>query len=238
MSWRSITYDFKLLRGDPMLILSIMVPFILWSLMKFVFPLLEDLVFDKFAYDIGQWYRQAGYFFMLLIPMMTGMVYGFIMVDERDEGIITAISVTPAGKPGYLKNRLGLPMLLSFIFLLLFCYLLRLQGSKGPFEIIILSALIASQALFILLVLGAFADNKIMGLAISKGFGILLLGPVLDFVLPGYLKWLGAFSPMFWTGRAFLTEEAHLRWIYILAALVIHIILIFILYTRFLKRSD
>ena len=238
MSWRSIKYDIKLLRGDPMLILSIMVPFILWTLMKFVFPLLEALLIDKFAYDIGQWYRQVGYFFMLLIPMMTGMVYGFIMVDERDEGIITAISVTPAGKPGYLRNRLGLPLLLSFIFLLLFCYLLRLQGSKSPFEIIILAALIASQALFILLVLGAFADNKIMGLALSKGFGILLLGPVLDFVLPGPIKWLGAFSPMFWTGRAFLTEEAHWRWIYILAAFVIHIILIFILYKRFLKRSD
>lgn len=238
MSWRSITYDFKLLRGDPMLILSIAVPFILWSLMKFVFPLLEELVIDKFAYDIGQWYSHAGYFFMLLIPMMTGMVYGFIMVDERDEGIITAISVTPAGKPGYLKNRLGLPMLLSFIFLLLFCYLLQLQGPKSLLEIILLSALIASQSLFILLVLGAFADNKIMGLAISKGFGILLLGPLLDFVLPGQLKWLGAFSPMFWTGRAFMAEEAQLGWIYILAAFVIHIILIFILYTRFLRRSD
>ncbi len=170
--------------------------------------------------------------------MMTGMVYGFILVDERDEGIITAISVTPAGKPGYLKTRLGIPIMLSFIFIILFVYLLQLQGSKSLPEIFLLSALIASQCLFILLVLGAFADNKIMGLAISKGFGILLLGPVLDYILPGHLKWLGAFSPMFWTGRAFLSENAQHFWFFLLIATIIHFLLIFILYFRFIKRSD
>lgn len=238
MSWRSIRYDIKLLRGDPMLILSIMVPFILWALMYFVFPLIEGVVLNKFSYDIGQWYRQTAYFFMLLIPMMTGMVYGFILVDERDEGIITAISVTPSGKPGYLKTRLGIPMALSFIFIILFLYLLKIQGSHSLPEIILLSALIASQSLFILLVLGAFADNKIMGLAIAKGFGILLMGPILDYVLPGNLKWLGAFSPMFWTGRAFMAENAQHFWFFLLIATIIHIMLIFILYTRFIRRSD
>ncbi len=110
MNWKTITYDAKLLRGDPMLILSLAVPFILWALMKFAFPLLAVFIRDTWSYDIHQWYKHAGYFFMLLIPMMSGMVYGFILLDERDGGIITAISVTPAGKQGYLKLRLGIPM--------------------------------------------------------------------------------------------------------------------------------
>ncbi len=238
MSWRTITYDFKLLRGDPMLMLSIMVPFILWALMQFVFPLVATGVMDNFSYDIGQWYRHTGYFFMLLIPMMTGMVYGFILVDERDGGIITAISVTPAGKPGYLKTRLGIPMAMSFIFLILFQFLLHLQGPRGIAEILLLSALVSSQSLMILLVLGAFADNKIVGLAIAKGFGILLVGPLFDYVLPGHLKWLGAYSPMFWTGRSFMAESSQLFWIFLLIAVVIHILVIFILYRRFTRRSD
>ncbi len=74
-------------------------------------------------------------------------------------------------------------------------------------ETILLSALLASESLMLLLFLAAFADNKIVGLAISKGFGILLVGPLLDFILPQQLKWFGAYSPMFWTGRSYLSES-------------------------------
>lgn len=238
MNWRTIRYDFKLLRGDPMLILSIMVPFILWALMQFVFPIIAKLLMDTLSYDILQWYRHSAFFFMLIIPMMTGMVYGFIMVDERDGGIITAISVTPAGKPGYLKLRLGIPMVLSLIFIIGFIYILKLQDSLGIGQILLLSALISSQSLIILLVLGAFADNKIVGMAITKGFGIFLVGPVLDFALPGQLKWLGAYSPMFWTGRCFMAETNRHFWFFLLIAILVHILLIFALYRRFMRRSD
>ena len=238
MNWRRISFDYKLLRGDPMLILSMMVPFILWSLMFFIFPLIAELVSSRFSYDITQWYKHALYFFMLLIPMMTGMVYGFILVDERDGGIITAISVSPAGKSGYLKTRLSIPMILSFVFIILFQYTLPLQNSHSILQILLLSALISSQCLIILLVLGAFADNKIVGLAISKGFGILLIGPLFDYILPGALKWLGAYSPMFWTGRAFMAGTTQLFWFYLLIALMIHILIIFILFRNFMRRSN
>ena len=84
----------------------------------------------------------------------------------------------------------------------------------------------------------AFADNKIVGLAISKGFGILLIGPLLDFILPGALRWLGAYSPMFWTGRSYLSESTGTFWIFFIISIVIHFFLIMLLLRRFLNRSD
>ena len=207
-----------------MLILSLMVPFILWALMQFIFPIVAQFILDRWSFDIYPWYRQAGYFFMVLIPMMMGMVYGFILLDERDGGIITAISITPMGKPGYLKLRLGIPMVLSFLFVTVFQLVLGLQGS--------------SQSLMMLLFLGAYADNKVMGLAISKGFGILLLGPVLDFILPRPLNWLGAYSPMFWTGRSYLSESTGTFWLFFIISIAIHFFLIKLLLRRFLNRSD
>jgi len=119
VNWRTIPYDYKMLKGDPMLILSLMVPFILWALMHYLFPFLDTLVMNQWSVDILPYYRQAGTFFLMLIPMMMGMVYGFILLDERDGGIITAISVTPTGKSGYLKLRMGIPIFLSFIFIIL-----------------------------------------------------------------------------------------------------------------------
>lgn len=238
MKWKTISYDVKLLKGDPMLILSMCVPFILWGLMRFLFPLLSEAVLEWWSFDINPWYRQTGYFFMLMIPLLTGMVYGFILLDERDGGIITAVSVTPVGKPGYLKLRLGIPLILSFIFVVLFQWLLGLQGSIGPFRILLFSVLISSQCLMMLLFLGAFADNKVMGMAIAKGFTLLLLGPVLDFILPGSLRWIGSYSPMFWTGRVYLATGAGGFWIYFAISVVIHTMLITLLYRLFMRRSN
>lgn len=221
-----------------MLILSLMVPFILWALMYFLFPFLEDLILTQWSVDISPYYRQAGTFFLMLIPMMMGMVYGFILLDERDGGVITAISVTPTGKSGYLKLRMGIPLLLSFIFIILFLLLLRLTGALGIPELLVISMLISSQSLILLLILGAFADNKVMGLAISKGFGLLLIGPLLDFALPAPFNWTGAYSPLFWASRSLLAGNHLSFWLYAGFTFLFHLLIIWILFRKFAARSD
>lgn len=238
MNLRAIPYDFKLLKGDPMLLLCLMVPFILWALMQFLYPFLENMAWNQWSVDISPYYRQAGTFFLMLIPMMMGMVYGFMLLDERDAGVITAISVTPAGKSGYLKLRMGIPLLLSFIFIMLFLLLLRLTGSLNLISIIVVAALISTQSLILLLVLGAFAQNKVMGMAISKGFGILLMGPLLDFALPTPFNWIAAYSPLFWASRSLLAEGQFTFWLYAVITFLYHVLLIWILFRKFTARSD
>ncbi len=238
MNWSAIPYDYKLLKGDPMLILSLMVPFILWALMHFLFPFMEVLVMKQWSVNISPYFRQAGTFFLMLIPMMMGMVYGFILLDERDGGIITAISVTPTGKAGYLKLRMGIPLILSFSFIILFLLLLGLTGSLNIMQVIVISLLVSSQSLIMLLVLGAFADNKVMGMAISKGFGILLMGPLLDYALPEPYNWSGALSPLFWASRSLLADSSFEFRIYAGIAFLMHLFLIWILFRKFTARSD
>ena len=238
MNLRAISYDLKLLRGDPMLILSMLVPSILWALMHFLFPFLEQVFMAQWNVDISPYYRQAGTFFLMLIPMMIGMVYGFILLDERDAGIITAISVTPSGKTGYLKLRLGIPMCISLLFIILYLYLLQLTGVLNIFQLMVIALLISSQSLILLLVLGAFAHNKVMGMAISKGFGILLMGPLLDYGLPVPFKWTGAYSPLFWSSRGMLAESQASFWLYAGITFLFHLCLIWILFRKFTARSD
>ena len=238
MNLRSLRYDVKLLKGDPMLMLSMAVPFILWALMQFLIPWIIELVQTQWDFDLSPYYRQAGTFFLMLIPMMMGMVYGFILLDERDDGIITAISVTLTGKSGYLKLRLGIPLVLSFLAILLFMILLDLSGNLNLVQLLLISAIVSSQSLILLLFLGAFADNKVMGMAISKGFGILLLGPVLDYILPSPFHWAGAYSPMFWASRTFLAETDLRYWIYAGATIIFQSLLLWILFSKFRARSD
>jgi len=238
MKLERLKYDVKLLKGDPMLMLSMAVPFILWALMQFLIPWVIEVVMGQWNVDLSIYYRPAGTFFMMLIPMMMGMVYGFILLDERDGGIITAISVTPTGKSGYLKLRLGLPMALSFLAILLFIVLLDLSGTLNWAQLLLISAILSSQSLLLLLLLGAFAENKVMGLAISKGFGILLVGPLLDYVLPPPLNWAGAYSPLFWASRSVLAEPGITFWCYTGITILFQSLLLWFLFTKFRARSD
>lgn len=238
MNLRAIPYDYKLLKGDPMLILSMFVPFILWALMQLLFPFLEILVMEQWKVNISPYFNQAGIFFLMLIPMMMGMVYGFILLDERDAGIITAISVTPAGKSGYLKLRMGIPLLLSFAFILCFLLLLGLTGNLGILQLAVISLLVSSQSLILLLFLGAFAQNKVMGMAISKGFGILLMGPLFDYALPKPYNWIGSYSPLYWASRSLLADSSGSFWLYSGITFLFHLLLIWILFRKFTARSN
>jgi fluoroquinolone transport system permease protein len=238
MILRRLRYDFKLLKGDPMLYMIMAVPFILWALMQFLIPWIIDLSLQNWDLDLSGHYKQAGAFSLMLIPMMIGMVYGFILLDERDGGIITAISVTPTGKLGYLSMRLGVPIVLSLLAILLFQLVLGLRDNLNLIQLIVISVLVSSQSLLLLLLLGAFADNKVMGMAISKGFGILLIGPLLDYLLPGTLKWAGAYSPLFWASRALMSESNGNFWLYTGITIVFQSLLLWFLFSKFRARSD
>jgi len=167
-----------------------------------------------------------------------GMVYGFMLLDERDGGLITLIAVTPTGKAGYLEMRLGIPVLLSLAFILFYLFLLQLELELTLIQILFISPLVASQSLIGVLFLAAFADNKVMGMALAKGLGILLIAPLLDYFLPSPLNWAGVYSPLFWSSRALLSSGGSVFWLYALITMLSQGILIWILFRKFRTRSD
>jgi len=125
-----------------------------------------------------------------------------------------------------------------FIFVILYLNLLQLNGVLNNIQLILISILISSQSLVLLLVLGAFAHNKVMGMAITKGFGILLIGPLLDYGLPDPLDWLGAYSPLFWASRSLLAASPTSFWLYAGITFLFGLVLIWILFRKFTARSD
>jgi fluoroquinolone transport system permease protein len=238
MNLKIIKYDFLQIGRDPMLIMSVAVPAILWLLLEFVFPLTANLAMRQWGIDIQEYFMPVSVFFMVLIPMMLGMVYGFILLDERDGGMIMAISVTPLGKNGYILLRMGLPVAYSFVCIMLFYILLGTSPQLTFGQHALLSLVLSLNAPIMLLFLGAFAGNKVEGLAISKGFGLLLIAVPIGYFAPAPYHWLGAYSPLFWIGKAYFTETLVEFSLYFMAGMVFHLILLFLLYKRFTNRRD
>jgi fluoroquinolone transport system permease protein len=229
-----IRNDWKMIWSDPMLMLSLLAPLLYLGIIVFGVPYIEKVVGQ--LYDISPEYYVpfVKFFFLPICPMLFGMIYGFILLDERDGGLISYLSVTPLGKSGYLIVRMLMPVLYSFIFNVAFFYISGLNAYVGTTALYVLSFIIAWESPLMLLLLSAFADNKVEGVAISKGFGILLIMLIPDYFFDSGWLWVLSVSPLWWIERGIFHSDY--QWWYIAGAALVHLIYFLILYRKFSNK--
>ncbi len=237
MNTRTLLYDLRQIKNDSMVIISIVVPVLVFVIMKFVYPLFSDLAISSFHFDITPYTTSVAVFLLPVIPMMFGMSYGFILLDERDGGIITALSVTPLGKSGYLKLRLGIPVTFSFLAMLTYCFLLHLNEQTGIPRLLTVCFLFSFTSPLMLLFLGAFSANKVEGMALTKVFGLLLLAIPIDLFVPAPWNWIGAYSPLFWVERTWFSSSMSELILYSLISLSFYLLLLTFLFRKFNKMQ-
>jgi fluoroquinolone transport system permease protein len=229
-----IKSDFRNIGRDPMLMMASIAPVLLILFALFVFPLVSGLTEKHLNFPLAQYFT-FGYIFLIIIaPMLLGMVYGFILLDERDGGIIGYISITPLGKSGYLMVRMLVPSIFSFLFCIMFFLLTGFNDILNLLQLGILALIIATEAPMMLLFLGAFAGNKVEGIAISKGFGILLMTVVLDYFFSGNWRILLSISPLWWIERGVMNPQY--IYPYLFGGAIVHFIFIFLLFRKFIRR--
>ncbi len=234
---RLIKSDWKIIGRDPMLLLCFFAPALLIIVAKILVPFISRITTIYLSFPIDEYYYLISLFFMVLTPMMFGMIYGFILLDERDGGIISYLSITPIGKIGYFKIRMLIPVIFSFFWGIIFLLTTGFGSFLNFAEIIAISAIVSLEAPMMLLFLGAFASNKVEGMAISKGFGIIIIPVLFDYFFTGNWRWILSVSPVWWIERAVFYDSFN-RWLYILGALIIHLFVIFLLYRKFEKRFN
>lgn len=231
---RLVKNDWKIIGRDPMLIIAYFAPVLILCLALFLFPIVSKITTQYLNFPLEEYFPFGYTFFLPLVSMLIGMVYGFILLDERDAGLVSYIAVTPLGKLGYLSVRMIIPTFISFTYNIVYILLTGLGKTLNPFEILALSAIIASEAPIMILFLGAFANDKVAGIAMSKGFGILLLAIVIDYFFKGSWRWFLSIVPLWWIERAFLLGK-NTVW-YLSGAAVIHVLYLLLLYRKFNKR--
>ncbi len=227
--------DLKNIGRDPMLIISMVAPVFMVLIAIFLFPLVSDITTKLFNFPLGAYFPVGDLFLFPLIPMLFGMVYGFMLLDERDGGIISYLAITPLGKSGYLMIRMLLPIFLSIIMCIAYLELTGFYRLLNTAEIIILSIIVSTEAPMVLLLLGAYAGNKVEGIAISKGIGIIMIPIIIDYFLTGSWRWVMAVTPLWWVERAVFSTPPD-RWLYMVGAALVHFIFIAFLYLKFEKR--
>jgi len=228
--------DIKFIARNPMLLMAFLAPFMLILFMRLVFPALSDLIFNKTAFQLNNYYTIVSITMVSVIPMFFGMVYAFILLDANDTHIIQPISLTPAGKKNFLYMRMVMPSFLSFIMVLLYIILTDPVPTEGWLRTIYISFLLAIQAPFVFLFIGGLAGNKIEGLALSKLFGIFLIAVPLGLLLHHPWNYLVFFSPLYWISWAWVTSVPSESLLYGGLSIVLTSGGILIFFRHFLKK--
>jgi fluoroquinolone transport system permease protein len=177
---------------------------------------------------------------LLLTPLMFGFVIGLMLLDERDEGVLTAVSITPVGKTGFLAYRMATPVIWSGVAAVLVALLAGLV-SYQPAHLAVLAVLAGLQAPLLALFLGAFAADKVRGMALGKVGSVLVGLGAVAVLAPAPWSWLAAPSPHFWLVRLAVGDGpaagAWSFWPQVAAALAAHLAALWLLTSLFRNRT-
>lgn len=203
MSTLSLTAAGALLRADARNVVRD--PVLMIGIVMSVAPALLLMAFGSAVESTGQnafgfvgTSRILGMIAVLMPGGMLGWVTGFLLLEDRDEGMLTALEVTPVGKGGFIAWRLGHCALLVFVLSLLTVFA-ALPGTS--MAVAFGAALLAAgYGALVALFLVAFAGNKVEGLALTKLVNLGLVVPLLA-LLPSPLRYLAAPLPPFWVGE-------------------------------------
>lgn len=228
--------DLKSISRDSFLIMIYCIPLFIATVFRFGIPYAAELVSPWI--DLSEHYPFIMSFLAFLTPSFVGMVMGFMLLDERDEDILSYLAVTPLTRSAYLLYRISSPMLISF---LLF-YLLQWIANLTPVPIIPLipvSIMAALEAPILALFLAVFANNKVEGLAVYKLTGIIFLAPFVGYFVRSGWQYIAGIFPPFWISKLFLAalQGDSTYGMYLLGGLFVHGGYLAIMLRLFNRRS-
>ncbi|WP_054939812.1 hypothetical protein [Paenibacillus ihuae] len=234
-----LAHDLRHAVRDPVLMVALFAPLALLIVSRFGFPAAAEWLDSSYSFDLTAYSSFTGITLATTIPMLIGTMTGLLMLDERDEGLISYYTVTPFMRRGYMLYRLSLPMMLAVS--LSGIYLVfsgRFEYHWGNLAVLLLLAL---EAPCFTLFLAAFAANKVEGLALSKISGLFIAGTIVVYFVPGVWQLLGTWLPSYWIAKVYFDIEAASlikASIYFGIGVTYHLALLFMLVKVFEKRAD
>lgn len=222
---------------DPFLIFMIGYPWLLALVLQQLLPWLSDRFADRIA--LADYYPIAGCLVAILVPNALGIVLGFQLLEEKDEGALVAVAVTPLSLNQYFLYRAGLYGLVSVPLVVVLHQLLGVVGLSHS-EVIVVAVAGTPMVPLLALVIAAFAGNQVEGFAVMKGAGFLLMGPLASFFISRPWDLLVGVLPTFWPIKAYFAAaegSMGLFWTAVVISLVYPLPWIAFLYRLFRRRA-
>ena len=187
---------------------------------RFLLPGIRQGLVEARGFDLTPYLVLLNsYFAVFLAPMLAGMVYGFTLLEAREDGTLRAVLVSPLPARAYVRNRVLAPTALS---LALVPTIALLVGAALPGAAALAAISVATAPLGAAwaLTLATFADNKVSAFALAKalsGSGLILIG---SFFLEEPVQLLAGVFPPYWLTKGYwVAVDGGAWWWYVGAGL-------------------
>ncbi|MEO8379200.1 MAG: hypothetical protein ABI779_06010 [Acidobacteriota bacterium] len=167
---------------------------------RLLLPWLRDLLLQRWLFDLAPYFPLIASGLLLIPAMIGGVITGFMLLDERDEGVWSAVAVTPISLARWLGYRLALPVAVGTI-LAIATYPLAGVAPLRIVDLVAISIVASLLAPITALFLAVFAENKVSGFAMIKILNAVNLLPIMSWFVEPPLRWVGAAIPSYWPMR-------------------------------------
>jgi len=186
--------DLRNIVRDRLLFYSaFLIPLVIIIITRLVIPWLSDNIIP-----LQELYPVLFMMLVITIPMMFGFVTGFLIMDERDENLLTVLRVMPISRNSYLVYRMAFLSVLSFVYILLFPTFTGLIDITLV-EYLPIAVLLALFTPMLGLIANIVANNKVQAFAVFKMLGGVFFLPLFAFFINNDLKYIFGIIPNFWT---------------------------------------
>ncbi len=209
--------DVRLLVRDPIAAVVVVAPFLAGGVLGRGLPWLlgSDAPFAAripgvVAEALLPWVDNARSLVVVLTGFMYGMLGAFLILDEKDEGVLPFLHTLP-GRPGWFILRRCRTL---FVLYLISIGPMVVAGNLVHGDPVVFAASLIVDALILpvtFLGMGVLAQNKVQGLALAKVLNVCTLPPILIGVLPGSWAWLAGVFPTSWGSLMRLTAQGSLQ---------------------------
>jgi fluoroquinolone transport system permease protein len=224
--------DVKNIQRDSMMLFLLAYPLLLGFLLRWLIPFVTEGLQGTF--DLTPYFLLLNSFFgLLLMAQLAGTLIGFLLLDERDQNTLTALMVTPLPIQTYAIYRALVPAILCVLGIFIIVPLIGV--AVLPFDKLLPIAISAAllSPIYALLLSG-LARNKVEGLAVMKGMGILMLGPFAAWFVPEPWQWLLGIFPTYWPVKAYWLAAAGESYLWVAAiGFFYSLAIIVVLFRRF-----
>jgi fluoroquinolone transport system permease protein len=231
--------DLISLRRDSLLVGVIVGIWTQIFLFRILIPPFTDWLWNQYRFDLGPYYAlMVESFSLLSMPLVLGAIAGLLMLEGCEDNTITALRVTPASLRGLVAYRIAFFSVVCTASILLGAPLLDLVPQEDLVRMIPEALVTGLFPPVVMLMLVAFARNRIEGIAIGKGFILLIAPPIAAYFLPSPWQELCGLVPGYWIMKAAWLAQANepSSCLFLLIGLAYYLLLIVFFWHRFQRR--
>ena len=229
--------DVRRLVRDPFLLFMLGYPWLMALGLRHLLPWLNERFADGLT--ISDYDPIAACLVALLVPNAMGIVLGFQLLEEKDEGSLVAVAVTPLSLDQYFVYRVAVYSLVAIPLTVALHEVLGIVDlSPGRLALVALAA--TPIVPLMALVIAGLAGNQVEGFAVMKGSGFLLLGPLASFFIPRHWDLLVGLLPTYWPIKAYFAAiegPPGVFWAALVVSLVYPSAAVALLYRIFRRRA-